>query len=114
MDVDATSGHVRGHQDVLGPGLEVGEGELSLLLALPTVQGAGVVLWERRGSVGAHQGVPGVGTRGTGLRVTPPQPRLTPIFSRDLASTSQPFFWLTKMMMGGSKPCSRMAKSFFL
>lgn len=39
---------------------------------------------------------------------------LTPIFSSDLASTSQPFFWLTKMMMGGSKPCSRMANSFFL
>lgn len=44
-------------------------------------------------------------------RVRPP---LTPIFSSDFASTSQPFFWLTKMIMGGSKPCSRMANSFFL
>ena len=42
------------------------------------------------------------------------QAELTPIFSSDLARTSQPFFWLTKMMMGGSKPCSRMANSFFL
>lgn len=39
---------------------------------------------------------------------------LTPIFSRDLASTSQPFFWLTKMMMGGSKPCDNTSSSFFL
>lgn len=44
----------------------------------------------------------------------PSPARHTPIFSRDLAKTSQPFFWLTKMMMGGSKPCSKIASSFFL
>lgn len=40
--------------------------------------------------------------------------RITPIFSRDLANTSHPFFWLTKIMMGGSKPHERTSKSFFL
>lgn len=38
----------------------------------------------------------------------------TPIFSRDFANTSQPFFWLTKIMIGGSKPCDRTSRSFFL
>ena len=35
--------HVRRDEDVLGAGLEVGEGVFSLLLALATVQGGGVV-----------------------------------------------------------------------
>ena len=39
---------------------------------------------------------------------------LTPIFSRDLARMSAPFFWLTNIMMGGSKPFSSMLNSFFL
>lgn len=49
VDVDAASGHVGGHQDVFGAGLQVGEGELTLLLAFAAVQGAGVVLWGERG-----------------------------------------------------------------
>lgn len=52
MDVDTAAGHVRGHQDVLGPSLQVGEGELSLLLAFAAVQGAGVVLQDERGVSG--------------------------------------------------------------
>ena len=39
---------------------------------------------------------------------------LTPIFSRERARTSAPFFWLTKMMMGGSMPLLRREISFFL
>jgi len=39
---------------------------------------------------------------------------LTPIFSRDFASTSAPFFWLTNIMIGGSIPLFRMSTSFFL
>lgn len=44
----------------------------------------------------------------------PLPPWRTPIFSRDLANTSQPFFWLTKIMMGGSKPWDSTSRSFFL
>lgn len=52
MDVDPAAGHVRGHQDVLGPSLQVGEGELSLLLPFAAVQGAGVVLQDEKGVSG--------------------------------------------------------------
>lgn len=37
VDVDAAAGHVGGHQDVFGPGLQVGQGKLSLLLAFAAV-----------------------------------------------------------------------------
>lgn len=54
LDVDTSSGDVCGHQDVFGSSFEVGEGELSLLLAFTAVQRAGVVLRQetRSGFVG--------------------------------------------------------------
>lgn len=48
MDVDTSAGHICSHQDVLGAGLEVGEGKLSLLLALATVERASIVLYRER------------------------------------------------------------------
>lgn len=44
LNVDTTSSNVCGHQDILAAALERCQGVLSLLLALTTVQGAGVVL----------------------------------------------------------------------
>lgn len=44
MDVNTSTSNVRGHQDVFGSSLEVGERKLSLLLAFATVQRARVVL----------------------------------------------------------------------
>lgn len=49
MDVDTTSSHVGGHQDILGPGFQVGESKLTLLLAFAAMQGAGIVLWNKVG-----------------------------------------------------------------
>ena len=46
LDVDTTPSHVRGHQNVLGSTLETGQGKLSLFLALPAVQGTGIVLYK--------------------------------------------------------------------
>lgn len=40
--------------------------------------------------------------------------KLTPIFSKDLAKTSAPFFWLTKIIMGGSSLSFSNDSSFFL
>ena len=54
MDVDTTTGHVSGHQDVFGAGLQVGQGKLSLFLALATVKCASVELG--RGRVEEKQG----------------------------------------------------------
>lgn len=51
LDVDTTTSHVCGHQDVFGSGFEVGEGELSLLLAFTTVQRAGIVLWNHLSTI---------------------------------------------------------------
>lgn len=105
LDVDTSTGDVCGHQDIFSSCLKVGEGELSLLLAFTTVQRAGIVL--QRGTRGHILFfVIWTNMEESGL--------LTPIFSRDLASTSQPFFWLTKMMMGGSKPFDNTSSSFFL
>lgn len=44
LDVDTSTSDICGHQDVFGSSFEVGEGELSLLLAFTSVQCAGVVL----------------------------------------------------------------------
>jgi len=44
VDVDTAAGDVSGHQDVFGSGLQVGQSELSLLLALATVERASVEL----------------------------------------------------------------------
>lgn len=41
-------------------------------------------------------------------------PIFTPIFSSDFARTSTPFFWLTKMTMGGSMPACKISSNFFL
>lgn len=46
MDVDTSTRHVCGHQDVFGSGFEVGESKLSLLLAFAAVQRASIVLRE--------------------------------------------------------------------
>lgn len=40
--------------------------------------------------------------------------QLTPSFSSDFARTSAPFFWLTKIITGGSMPSFKIATSFFL
>ena len=39
---------------------------------------------------------------------------LTPIFSRERARTSAPFFWLTNMIIGGSMLLLKRESSFFL
>lgn len=121
LDVDTSPSDVRGHQDVFSARFEVGQGELSLLLALPAVQRAGVVLQAQpRGQTRCLHAIDIAGSAKpeqlfwTNARGSPRSRLLTPIFSRDLASTSQPFFWLTKMMMGGSKPFDNTSSSFFL
>ena len=43
LDVDTTAGHVGGHQDVLGAGLQTRKGELTLFLTLATVQRGRIV-----------------------------------------------------------------------
>lgn len=48
LDVDTTARHICSHQDVLGPSLEVGQCELSLLLAFPTMQRTSIVLLGER------------------------------------------------------------------
>lgn len=44
LNVDTTTSHVRRNQDVLGSRLKVGQGKLTLLLTLATVQSASVEL----------------------------------------------------------------------
>ena len=46
LDVDTSTSDISGHQDIFGSCFEVGESELSLLLALATVQRASIVLCE--------------------------------------------------------------------
>lgn len=46
LDVDTSTSNVCGHQDIFGSCLEIGESELSLLLAFATVQRASIVLCE--------------------------------------------------------------------
>lgn len=117
LDVDTSTGDVCGNQDIFSSRFKVGEGELSLLLAFATVQRAGIVLQQETGGQTLFNVVYMTGS----VQASPlfwtnmEEPgSLTPIFSRDLASTSQPFFWLTKMMMGGSKPFDNTSSSLFL
>ena len=43
LDVNTSTSHVSGHQDVLGAGLQTRQGELTLLLPFATVQRRGIV-----------------------------------------------------------------------
>lgn len=44
LDVDTATGHVSSDEDVLSAGFEIGQGELTLLLSLATVQSTSIVL----------------------------------------------------------------------
>lgn len=44
LDIDTSTSNIRGHQDIFGSRLEIGESKLSLLLAFATMQRAGIVL----------------------------------------------------------------------
>lgn len=74
LDVNTTTCHVRSHQNILGPGLEVGQCKLSLLLAFSTMQRASVVLLEEGGGEERAEGsqkdteIKGVKTQREGYR----------------------------------------------
>lgn len=48
VNVNTTTGYICGHQNVLGTGLQIGEGKFTLLLTFTTMKGASIVL-QRQG-----------------------------------------------------------------
>lgn len=102
LDVNTTSSYISSHQNIFAAFFETGQSKFSLFLAFASVECGWTELKTRRGKwdCGQENGKKGQ--------------ILTPIFSRPLESTSAPFFWLTKMIIGGSIPPWRISNSFLL